>query len=79
MQELQDWMGTSVGGGNPVTLDLLVIFQVSIPPSGARACWLGSSLALILFSARSCCICSDLPVDSAGSYVGGLGTSVLCQ
>ena len=26
MQELQDWMGTSVGGGNPFTLDLLVIF-----------------------------------------------------
>ena len=33
---LQDWMGTSVGGVNPVALDLPVIYQVSVPPSGAQ-------------------------------------------
>ena len=68
-------MGTSVGGVNPVALDLPVICQVSTPPCKAQLllAWLqfgkfGSSLALIL--ARSCCICSESSFEPAGSYEG---------
>ena len=35
--------------------------------AGPNSCWLGFSPTLI--SARSCCICLKLPIDSAGSYV----------
>ena len=47
-------MGTSVGGVNPVALDLLVIYQVSVPPVAPHALWLGFILA------GSCCICSKV-------------------
>ena len=35
---------------------------------GPNSCWQDFGLALIL--ARSCCVCSELPIDSAGSCVG---------
>ena len=54
-------MGTSVGGVNPVALDLLVICQVSVPPVGPHSLWLGFSLALVW--AGSCCICSKVSVQ----------------
>ena len=54
---LQDWMGTSVGGDNPVALDLPVICQVSVPLAGIAgpsSCWLGFNLLGVAVSVQNC-------------------------
>ena len=61
---MQDWMGTSVGGVNPVALDLSVTYKVSV----LHCFWLDLSLAFT--PAGSCCISPVVLFNPASYDVG---------